>query len=74
VYYNYHGQATQLIKEGHLTGYVFLENYNGIAPCMLLHFDNHRPMPIRAHRFAAYQGLIKLYYPDMQQTDDANNK
>ena len=65
MYYNYHNRATKLIKEGHLTGYVFRDSYNNISPCLLLRFDNHRPMPIRAHRFAAYENLIKQYYPDL---------
>lgn len=61
MYYNYHGRATQLIKEGHLSSYEYLDEYNGISPCLLLHFDNHRPMPIREHRFAYYEELIQKH-------------
>jgi hypothetical protein len=54
VYYNYHAQARRLIEEGHLVEYRLLEEYHGIRPCLLLIFDNHRPMPIRRHRWEEY--------------------
>lgn len=59
MYYNYHARITRLIKEGHLFKFEFLDNYNGIAPCLLLYFDNHRAMPIRDHKFEYYLALIK---------------
>lgn len=46
-YFNYHGQALKLIKEGHLTSAEVFEHWNNIAPALVLFFDNHRPMPIR---------------------------
>ena len=59
MYYNYHAQVKQLILEGHLTGYEYVEKYNKISPCLLLYFDNHKPMPIRDYRWNEYIPLIK---------------
>lgn len=59
MYYNYHGRVKKLIETGHLTGYEYLDSYNGISPCLLLYFDNHRPMPIRDYRWAEYSELLK---------------
>ena len=58
MYFNYHATAKRLIAEGRLTGYRFLDEYNGISPCLLLLFDNHRPMPIRQYRWEEYLPLI----------------
>lgn len=58
MYYNYHAQVKRLIEEGHLSEYRLLEAYHGIGPCLLLIFDNHRPMPIRQHRWEEYLALI----------------
>ncbi len=58
MYYNYHAKAKRLISEGHLTGYELLERYNGISPCLLLYFDNNKPMPIREHRWEEYFVII----------------
>jgi hypothetical protein len=43
-----------LIADGHLTGWQLLDTYHGIAPCLLLCFDNHKPMPIRQYRWGEY--------------------
>lgn len=59
MYYNYHAKAKRLIAEGRLTEYRFLDEYNGISPCLLLFFDNHRPMPIRQPRWGEYLAMIK---------------
>jgi hypothetical protein len=59
MYYNYHAKVKNLIAEGHLTGYDYLDRYNGISPCLLLFFDNHKPMPIREYRWAEYMPLLK---------------
>ncbi|MFA5449541.1 MAG: thermostable hemolysin delta-VPH [Clostridia bacterium] len=61
MYYNYHAKIKNLIRDGHLAEYKFLDEYNGIKPVMLLFFDNHRPMPIRKHRFEEYLALIEKY-------------
>lgn len=59
MYYNYHAKAKRLIAEGHLSGYEVLERYNNISPCLLLYFDNNRPMPIREHKWDEYLKIIK---------------
>lgn len=48
-YFNYHGQALKLIKEGHLVSAEIFSHWNNIAPALVLFFDNHRPMPIRKY-------------------------
>jgi len=58
MYYNYHAKAKKLIAEGHLTEFEVLERYNNISPCLLLYFDNHKPMPIREYRWEEYMQLI----------------
>lgn len=59
MYYNYHAKAHQLISDGHLTGYEYLDTYHGISPCLLLYFDNHKPMPIRDYRWEEYMPLLR---------------
>lgn len=69
-YFNYHGQAMKLIKEGHLTSAEIFPHWNNIAPALVLFFDNHRPMPIReinqntgANNWDMYWPLIKKEKP-----------
>lgn len=57
-YYNYHAVVKKLILEGKLTGYQFVDEYNGIAPALLLYFDNHRTMPIRDYMWEEYLPLL----------------
>lgn len=61
-YFNYHARAKKLIKDGKLKSYLFVEEYNGISPALLLFFDDlrHPIMPIREHRFDEYKELLKL--------------
>lgn len=59
MYYNYHAKAHRLIEDGHLSKYEFLDEYHGIRPCLLLYFDNHRPMPIRDYRWNEYIPIIE---------------
>ena len=54
MYYNYHATARRLIASGSLTGYEILDSYHNISPCLLLYFDNHKPMPIREYRWDEY--------------------
>ena len=58
MYYNYHAKAKELIKSGHLVKLEIVEELNGIKPALVLHFDNHRSIPIRQHRWDEYKGLI----------------
>ena len=46
--------------DGRLIGFRFVDEYRGIAPALLLFFDDprHPIMPIRAHRFAEYLPLL----------------
>ena len=54
MYYNYHAKAKQLIADGHLVKMEIVDNWNDISPALVLWFDNHRPMPIREHRWDEY--------------------
>jgi len=38
-YFNYHAKAKRLIKDGHLVGYEFVDNWNGIKPALVLYFE-----------------------------------
>lgn len=58
-YFNYHATASRLIAEGHLTGAIRTEDWHGIKPALVLFFDNHRPMPVRIHRFHEYVAKIE---------------
>ncbi|MBE5746281.1 MAG: thermostable hemolysin delta-VPH [Clostridiales bacterium] len=58
-YFSYHNKIKKLIKEGELLYYTFVENYNGISPALVLYFKNHKPMPIRSHRFEEYSKILE---------------
>lgn len=53
-YYNYHAKAKKLIADGHLVNMEIVDQWNTIAPALVLYFDNHRPMPIRQYRWDEY--------------------
>lgn len=57
-YFNYHAKAKRLIKDGHLVGYAFVDNWNGIRPALVLYFDEAKPMPIREYRWQEYLPLL----------------
>lgn len=57
-YFNYHAKAKQLIKDGFLVRYEFVDNWNGIKPALVLYFANSKPMPIREYRWAEYLPLL----------------
>ncbi|OCG11338.1 thermostable hemolysin delta-VPH [Gilliamella apicola] len=57
-YFNYHAKAKRLIKDGHLVGYEFVDNWNGIKPALVLYFDEANPMPIREYRWLEYLPLL----------------
>ncbi len=67
MYYNYHAQIKKLILSGRLTGYKFVDDYNGIRPALVLYFDGHRPMPIRSYRWAEYTELLMMYCDKIQE-------
>lgn len=57
-YFNYHAKAKNLIQTGHLVKFEIVERWNNITPAMVLYFDNHKPMPIREHRFDEYLKIL----------------
>ena len=67
MYYNYHAQIKKLILSGRLTGYKFVDDYNGIRPALVLYFDGHRPMPIRSYRWPEYIELLMMYCDKIQE-------
>lgn len=58
MYYNYHARAKELISSGHLIKTEIVDDWNGIAPALVLYFDNHRPMPIRQYRWDEYREVM----------------
>lgn len=58
MFYNYHAKAKQLINDGHLVEYQVVPKWGIISPALVLYFDNHRPMPIRQHRFDEYWDIL----------------
>ena len=61
--YPYHNRIKQRIQAGELVRYEYVDRYKKIAPCLLLYFST-APMvrPIRAHRFAEYEPLLREYF------------
>ena len=61
MYFNYHAKVRKLIEDGHCLGFEFFAKYHEISPCLLLYFDNDKPMPIREHKFDEYLFLLAKY-------------
>jgi hypothetical protein len=60
-YYGYHNRIKQRIKNNELTGFEYVDQYNGISPCLILYFDTlPRLRPIRQHRFKEYENLLNI--------------
>ncbi len=59
MYFNYHAKAKKLIKQGDLSYYTIIDDYNGIRPALVLYFKNHAPMPIRQKYFEEYLKLLE---------------
>ena len=57
-YFNYHAKAKKMIKNGDLVKVSIVDDYNGISPALVLEFKNHKPMPIRQHRWGEYFELL----------------
>ncbi len=64
MWYNYHAQVKKLILEGRLTGYQFMDEYNGVAPALVLFFKDHRPMPIRDYMWEKYMPYLIPFEED----------
>jgi hypothetical protein len=61
--YPYHNRIKQRINNNELTGFEYVDEYNGINPCMLLYFDTEpRVLPIRSYRFEEYEKILKQKY------------
>lgn len=56
----YHNRAKQLIKQGHLIGWELVDKWNQIENALVLHFDNHKPMPIRPHKHSEYMKILEV--------------
>ena len=57
--YPYHNRIKQRIKKGELLSFEFVDNYKGISPCLLLHFNTEPYIrPIREHKFNEYEFLV----------------
>lgn len=57
--YPYHNKIKQRINNGELVSYEFVEEYNKISPCLLLHFSTEPKIrPIRIHRFDEYRLIL----------------
>jgi len=61
MYFNYHAKVKRLIESGRATGYIFCKEYKKISPCLLIFFDDERPMPIRQHKFEEYMFLLAKF-------------
>ena len=57
-YFNYHAKVKNLIKQGQLVSYEFVDEYNKISPALLLRFKDGSVYPIREHRFEEYLLLL----------------
>jgi len=59
--YPYHNRIKQRIANCELSSYEYMKEYNGIKPCLLLHFDTKPYLrPIREHKFNEYEKLLKI--------------
>lgn len=58
--YPYHNKIKQRIKNNELIKYEYVETYNSISPCLLLHFSTDPNIrPIRKHKFDEYELIIR---------------
>lgn len=58
--YPYHNKIKQRINNKELLSYEYVDSYNKISPCLLLHFNTEpRIRPIREHRFEEYELFFK---------------
>ena len=58
--YPYHNKIKQRIRNGELTGFKFVKNYNDIGECLLLFFDTPPFIrPIRPHKYDEYIDILQ---------------
>ena len=58
MYFNYHSQVKKVIDTDTITKIEIVDNYNGICPAMVIYFKNHKPMPIREHKWDEYLAYL----------------
>ena len=56
--FNYHAKVKKIINQDKITKIEILDEYHSISPCMLIHFKNNPPMPIREHKWDEYIAYI----------------
>lgn len=61
-YFNYHTQLQQKIKDIGILKAEFMDEYNGISPCLLIYLNDGSKYPIREHKFDTYIDLINNLY------------
>lgn len=67
--YPYHNRIKQRIANKELVGYEYVDRYKNIAPCLLLKFSTEPKLrPIREHRFAQYEEILKDAFPSKKNT------
>ena len=59
MYFNYHSKVKQVLETDRLIKIEIVDDHNGIKPAMVLHFQNHKPMPIREHKWDEYISYIQ---------------
>ena len=57
-YFDYHAVAKRAIRNGHFVKKEYVPSWNGIAPALVLFFDDRPPMPIRKERWEEYEALL----------------
>lgn len=61
--YPYHNKIKQRINNNELTRYEYVDRYNNISPCLLLHFSTEPIIrPIREHRFDEYEKIFADHF------------
>lgn len=58
MFFNYHSKVKKVIDQDQITKIEILDEYHNISPCMLIHFKNNPPMPIREHKWDEYIAYI----------------
>ena len=59
-YFSYHKKIQSRIKKGELVRFEFVDDYNGISPCLLLYFCDGTKYPIRDHMFDEYVKILGI--------------
>ncbi|MFT5778627.1 MAG: hypothetical protein ACI837_001583 [Crocinitomicaceae bacterium] len=58
--YPYHNRIKERIRNMEFVRYEYVEEYNGISPCLLVYFSTEpRVRPIREHRFKEYETIFE---------------